>query len=244
MSEEIKQQSAESMEDFAQELEASYKEFAERQKQVYVEDENPDAEKWQEIKQMEVDKVSIKVKIKEIVRGGAIAYVDEIKGFIPASQLSASYVEDLDEWVGKHLEVRVITADPAAKKLVLSAREILREKEAEERAEKLAACKVGSVLEGTVDSIKPYGAFITLSNGLSGLVHISQISRNRIKHPGVVLEEGQNVTVKVIGIQDGKISLSMKELEEQEPAETEVFDYDEKGQATTGLGDLLKGFKF
>lgn len=248
MSEETKQQLTESvnetMEDFAQELEVSYKEYEERRSQIYVEDENPDAPKWQEIKQMELDKTTVKVKVKEIVKGGAIAYIDEIRGFIPASQLSLGYVEDLDEWVGKYLEVRVITADPSAKKLVLSAKEILKEREVLQRAEKLQNCQVGAIVEGTVDSIKPYGAFITMADGLSGLLHISQISNTRIKHPGVVLKEGQQVTAKIIGITDGKISLSMKVLEDQEPEVTEVFDYKESGKATTGLGDLLKGFKF
>lgn len=98
-------------------------------------------------------------------------------------------------------------------------------------------------MEGTVDTLKDYGAFVTLENGLSGLVHISRISSQRIKHPGVVLKEGQTVKVKIIGIKDGKISLSMKDAEPEE-TEEEVFDYHENGQATTGLGALLKGLKF
>ena len=96
-------------------------------------------------------------------------------------------------------------------------------------------------MEGTVDTLKDYGAFVTLENGLSGLVHISRISSQRIKHPGVVLKEGQTVKVKIIGIKDGKISLSMKDAEPEETEE--VFDYHENGQATTGLGALLKGLK-
>ena len=244
MSEDIKKEVNESMDDYMQELEASYKEFDERRSQVYVEDENPDAEKWQEIKQMEVDKTVAKVKIKEIVKGGAIAYLEEIRGFIPASQLSMNYVENLEEWVGKYLEVRVITADPQAKRLVLSAKEILKEQAMEEKNKKLSECKVGAVVEGTVDSLKPYGAFVLLESGLSGLLHISQISSQRIKHPGVVLQEGQKVTAKIIGITDGKISLSMRELEEQEPVVQDNFTYKEETEVSTGLGDLLKGFKF
>ena len=100
-------------------------------------------------------------------------------------------------------------------------------------------------MNGTVDSLKDYGAFINLENGLSGLLHVSQISSQRIKHPGVVLKEGQNVTVKVTGVKDGKISLSMKALtadgEPEEPVEK--FDYKETGEATTGLGALLQGLK-
>lgn len=101
-------------------------------------------------------------------------------------------------------------------------------------------------MNGTVDSLKDYGAFVNLENGLSGLLHVSQISNQRIKHPGVVLKEGQNVTVKITGVKDGKISLSMKALtadgEPEKPVEK--FDYKETGEATTGLGALLKGLKF
>ena len=79
---------------------------------------------------------------------------------------------------------------------------------------------------------------------MSGLLHVSQISTQRIKHPGVVLKEGQKVTVKIIGIKDGKISLSMKALAQEEPVEKEeTFNYKETGAATTGLGALLKGLK-
>ena len=97
-------------------------------------------------------------------------------------------------------------------------------------------------MNGTVDSLKDYGAFVNLENGLSGLLHVSQISNQRIKHPGVVLKEGQNVTVKITGVKDGKISLSMKALtadgEPEKPVEK--FDYKETGEATTGTGSTVK----
>ena len=84
-----------------------------------------------------------------------------------------------------------------------------------------------------------------LAEGVDGLVHISQISTQRIKHPGAVLKEGQTVKVKILSIADGKISLSMKVLAEQETVreEHETFNYKETASATTGLGDLLKGLK-
>ena len=231
----------ETMEDFASELEASYKEYDARRSNAYQDQEGPDAEKWAELAQQMQDKTVLKVKVKEAVKGGLVAFVDDIQGFIPASQAADHYVEKLEDLVGQHLEVVPITVDMEKKRLVLSARAVLEEKKAAERAEKLAAVEVGSVVNGTVDSLKDYGAFINLENGLSGLLHVSQISSQRIKHPGVVLKEGQNVTVK-----DGKISLSMKALtadgEPEEPVEK--FDYKETGEATTGLGALLQGLKF
>lgn len=232
----------ETMADFENELEASLKEYQER-RSTYQEQEGPDAEKWAELVTMMQEKTVTKVKIKEAVKSGLVANIDEIRGFIPASQISTEYVEKLEDYVGKYLEVVPITVDPEAKRLVLSARVLLKEKQEAEKAEKLAQCKVGDIVEGKVDSLKDYGAFINLEAGLSGLLHISQISRQRIKHPSVVLKEGQMVKVQIIGIKEGKISLSMRSLEEGVPEEIETFDYQEKGSAFTGLGDLLKGLK-
>ena len=189
---------AETMADFANELEASYKEFAQRRND-YQEQEGPDAQKWANLLEMMQNKTVAKVKVKEVVKSGVVAYIDEIQGFIPASHISTRYVEKLEDYVGKYLEVVQITVEPERKKLVLSARVVMKEKEAAEKAEKMSAVKVGAVLEGTVDSIKDYGAFVDLETGVTGLLHVSQISTQRIKNPGVVLKEGQKVKVKEIG---------------------------------------------
>lgn len=240
----VQEQAQETMADFASELEASYKEFDER-RNVYQEQEGPNAEAWAELVQMMQDKTVTKVKIKEAVKAGVVTYIGDIQGFIPASQISTEYVEKLEDWVGQYLEVVPITVDPEHKKLVLSGRVVMKERQAAEKAAKMAAVQVGAVVEGTVDTLKDYGAFVNLDGGLSGLIHVSQISNQRIKHPGVVLKEGQKVTVKIIALKDGKISLSMKALESDDSAREEVFDYDykETAAATTGLGDLLKGIK-
>ena len=113
--------------------------------------------------------------------------VEGIRGFIPASRLSLSYIEDLESYLLKDIEVQVIDVDQANNRLVLSARELLKEKEKKEREEKIANIKVGSVLTGTVESLQNYGAFVRLEDGLSGLVHVSQISQKRIKFPKDVL---------------------------------------------------------
>ena len=201
---------------------------------------------WDKLKQMMEDRTMVKVKIQEVVNAGAIAYLEGIRGFIPASRLSDEYVEELAEWNGKTIEATVITADEENRRLVLSGREAAREKKQAETNKKIAKCEVGAVMNGTVETLKDYGAFVALENGLTGLLHISQISTQRIKHPGAVLKEGQEVTVKIISTANNKISLSMKELiEEQAEAEShETYDYKEEGQASTGLGALLKGLKF
>lgn len=236
-------QPSETMEDYAKELEASYKEYDERRNQTYVEEESPDAEKWQELKQMQADRTVVKVKIKEIVKGGAIAFVDEIRAFIPASQLSLEYVEKLEDWTGKYIEAYIITAEPENKRLVLSAKELLKERRDAERKEKMASFKAGDIVEGTVESLKNYGAFVALADGVTGLLHISQISSQRIKHPGVVLKEGQKVKVKILSVEENKLSLSMKALEPEEKEEKVDFEYKNTDKVYTGLGDLLKNIK-
>ena len=141
--------------------------------------------------------------------------------------------------------VGVITDDPEEKRLVLSAKDILREKEEEERKTRISNIEVGLVTEGKVESLMPYGAFVDLGNGLSGLVHVSQISQQRIKHPGAVLKEGQTVKVKITAVKDGKISLSMKALEDVAATEIEeeVFEMPETEEATTTLASLFKNIR-
>ncbi len=200
---------------------------------------------WDKLKKMMEERTVVKVKISEVVNAGAVAYLEGIRGFIPASRLSDEYVEDLKEWDGKTIEVTVITADEEERRLVLSGREPAREKKQAETNRKIEKCEVGAVMNGTVETIKPYGAFVALENGLTGLLHISQISTQRIKHPGAVLKEGQEVRVKILSTADNKISLSMKVLAE-EAAEAEshsTYDYKEEGQASKGLAALLKNIK-
>lgn len=202
---------------------------------------------WEKLQQMMEDETVVKVKIKESVPSGVIAFLEGIRGFIPASQLTLNYVENTDEWIGKEIDARVITVDASRKKLVLSGKSVAREAAAEERNHRISMIVPGTVLEGTVETLMPYGAFINLGDGLSGLVHISQICTRRIGKPSEVLKTGQKVKAKVLNTNDNKISLSLKALEE-EMADTEgaanLADYT-NGEATgTSLGDLLKGFQF
>ncbi len=200
---------------------------------------------WDKLKALYESQENIHVKVSGVVNAGVVTYVEGIRGFIPASKLSLNYVEDLNEYLGKELDVRVITVDEEAKKLVLSAKEILREKAAEEYKQKVSNVEIGLVTEGTVETLQPYGAFVNLGNGMSGLVHISQISTKRIKHPSAVLKEGQTVKVKIIGVKDGKISLSMKALEDvaAEEITEEAIEIPETESLTTSLGSLFKNIK-
>lgn len=199
---------------------------------------------WDVLEQYLKEKKSITVKVSEIVNAGAVAYVEGIRGFIPASQLDIAYVEDLQPYLGRKLTVRVITVNREKEKLVLSAKEILKEQAKEEHDHKVAMIVPGTVLEGTVESLQTYGAFVDLKDGLSGLVHISQICQKRIKKPSEVLKVGDKVKVKVLNTNDGKISLSIKAVaEEQEAEEVEAFDtkqFSSDENVGTSLGDLFK----
>ena len=202
---------------------------------------------WDVLEQMKEEKTDVTVKVSEAVNGGAVAYVEGIRGFIPASQLDLNYVEDPSAYIGKTLKVRVITVDQEKEKLVLSAKEILKEQQKEEHDHKVAMIVPGTILEGTVESLQTYGAFIDLKDGLSGLVHISQICQKRIKKPSEVLKAGDKVKVKVLNTNDGKISLSIKAVaEEQEASEVEDFDtasFSSNENVGTSLRDLFAKLK-
>ena len=232
MSEETKK--PETMEDCMNEINASFSNF--RDDDMLV---------WDKLDQMKEDKESFEVTVEGIVKGGVIAYVEGIRAFIPVSQLDLHYVENPEDYLKKTLTVRVLELDEQENRLVLSAKEVLKDKAQAEKMEKIQNIKVGSIVEGTVESLQTYGAFIDLGDHISGLVHISQISEKRIKSPKAVLSVGDSVKAKVIKNEDGKISLSMKALAEpqEEKSEEPDFELPKSEDISTSLGSLLKNLK-
>lgn len=203
-----------------------------------------DANPWNRVYNYLENKTVLHVKVEGIVNGGVIVMIEGLRGFVPASRLSLSYIEDLETFLLKDIDVQVIDVDQANNRLVLSARELLKAKEKEEREAQLASVQIGSVMKGVVETLQSYGAFVKLENGLSGLVHFSQISQKRIKQPSDVLSIGDEIEVKVIGIKDGKISLSKKALEEIEEEEVEEnVEIPEAEEIGTSLGDLFKNIQ-
>src|SRR5699024_6234437 len=180
-----------------------------------------------------------------IVNKGVIMYVEGIRGFIPSSKLELTYVEDTTPYLNKEIDAVIITVDKEQKRLVLSVKDVLIQKAIEEKNKKIEKIVVGTVVEGTVEQLMDYGAFVDIGDGISGLVHISQIADRRLTHPKQVLKVGDKVKVKITKIKDNKISLSIKEANEiiNKEVEEDRFDYQEKGKAITGLGDLLKGIQ-
>ena len=175
---------------------------------------------WDGLKEMMDNGTVLTQKVGGVVKGGVVTYVGGVRGFIPASQLSLGYVEDLNTYLNQTVEAKIITVDPNKKRLVLSVKEVEKEKARQEHEELMARIQVGDVMDGKVETITGYGAFVDLGNGISGLVHISQISPKRIQSVHEVLKEGDPVKVKVIAIKDGKLSLSMKALQDNAPLRT------------------------
>ncbi len=207
-----------------------------------------DAPSWDKCKEYMENKDIVTVTVDGVpAKGGVVATLEGLRGFIPASHLSLKHIDDLNEYLGKELEVRVIEADESNNRLILSARSVLKEKADGEKAAKLAALTAGTIVEGTVETIKPYGAFIKIDDDITGLVHVSQISHKRISSPAAVLKEGQSVKAKVLNTNDGKLSLSIKALDEDREKKHEEEIRNVKIPAsealTQNLGDLLKNIK-
>ncbi len=208
-------------------------------------------ESWESLTAALADRRVYEVRVKQVVPSGVVAYVEGIRGFIPASQLALSYVEEdeLERYVGKMLKVRVITADEEANKLVLSAKEVAKEEVAKAHEAKLDALQKGYITEGTITRIESYGCFVEFGDELTGLVHISQICNKFLKSPKEVVSLGMKVKVKVLSVEDGKIRLSMKEAEDIAPEVEEAVKEEETSmeytdeEATTSLAGLLKGIQ-
>ncbi len=198
---------------------------------------------WDKLKTAMEQETVLTVRVKEAVNAGVIAYAEGLRAFIPASQLSLDYVEDPSVYVGKDLDVNVIRVDREKEKLVLSAKSVLKEREEEARRHRISMLVPGTVVEGTVESLTNYGAFVNIGNGLTGLVHISQICGRRIRKPSEVLKTGQPVRAKILNTNDNRISLSIRALEEiaEEDADTSVQaeEYSSHESASTSLGDLI-----
>lgn len=202
---------------------------------------------WDKLKEYLENRTPLSVKIQQTVNGGVITYVNDIRAFIPASQLALSYVEDLESFVGKTVDAIVITVEKEKKKLVLSVKEIEKEHAQKEHQDKINNLQLGLVTTGVIEKVVPYGVFVNIGDGLSGLVHISQICGRHIKSPNEVVKLNDSVTVKIIDVKDGKISLSMKAVQEQEEVVDDVskapIEYTSGESASTALGSLLANIK-
>lgn len=155
----------------------------------------------------------VRGKVTEQVKGGLIAIVNGARVFVPSSQISNRYVEDLSSFIGKEFDFEVLEFDKSKRRIVVG-RKTLAQKEIDaKRAEVFSAIKVGDKINGKVSRIVEFGAFVDLG-GVDGLIHISEMSWGRVKKVTDVLSVGDDVTVTVLDVnpEKGKISLSLKDL--------------------------------
>ena len=158
----------------------------------------------------------VEARVTAANKGGLECDVAGLRGFMPASLVSTWRVENLEEMVGQTLESLVTDIVPAARRLVLSRRAVIEKQAAEAKTKLLETLEVGTTLDGTVRSVRDFGAFVDIGEGVEGLVHVSQLSWDRVANPADVLQPGQRVrvVVKKIDRETGKIGLSARDLVE------------------------------
>jgi small subunit ribosomal protein S1 len=158
----------------------------------------------------------VAAKVTAANKGGLECEVAGLRGFMPASLVSVWRVENLEEMVGQTLDSLVTEIVPAARRLVLSRRAVIEKQAAEAKVKLLETLEPGTELDGTVRSVRDFGAFVDIGSGVEGLVHVSELSWDRVANPADVLQPGQKVRVivKKIDRQTGKIGLSARDLVE------------------------------
>ncbi len=180
---------------------------------------------WTELDEMKEAKTPLTVKVVSAVKGGLRVRYQGIQGFIPASQVDTKYTEDLNQFAGQELEVLLLEVNHERHEFTATRRELLRKQRTEAREQVLSTVKVGDRLEGKVVRIENYGAFVEIAPNVSGLLHVSDMSWSRIKHPGNVVKVGDYVTVAVnaVDTEKGRIGLSLKDTVEN-PWENMPFE--------------------
>lgn len=153
---------------------------------------------------------TIKAPVTQVVKGGLVVDAG-VRGFIPASMIDDHYVEDLNAYKGQELELKIIEIEPSENRLILSHRAVVEKQREAQREEALKTLQAGDVVEGKVARLTNFGAFVDLG-GIDGLVHVSEISYDRVEKPADVLKVGQEVTVKILSVDADRerVSLSIK----------------------------------
>lgn len=169
---------------------------------------------WDELDTIAKEEKVLDLTVKEAVKGGVIAFYKGVRGFIPASQLSVNYVEDLGQYVGSPIKVRLIEFNKEDKKVIFSHKVIEQEERAKKKEALLNQLQKGQEFTGTVKRLAKFGAFVDIG-GVDGLIRIGDLSWKRIKHPSEVLKEGEKVDVYIIDFnkEEGKIGLGLRNVE-------------------------------
>lgn len=188
---------------------------------------------WKDIEAIKEEGKTVEAKITQVVKGGLVASVNGLRGFIPASQMELHFVKDLSVYIDQTFEVVPIEIDKHKQRLVLSRRQILEKEREDKQQEIFSTLEPGQVIKGTVKRLVDYGAFIDIG-GVDGLAHISDLSWERVTHPSDVLQVGDEIDVYVKNVdpETKRISLSVKNTR-RDPWLDKAENYVE--------GDLLEG---
>ncbi|MEZ2718142.1 30S ribosomal protein S1 [Niallia circulans] len=173
-----------------------------------------DAEKaWDQLEEKFDSGEVFEAEVKDVVKGGLVVDLG-VRGFVPASLVEAHYVEDFSDYKGKIISFKIVELEKDKSRLILSHRAVVEEEKNKQKQNLLDSIEVGETLTGTVQRITDFGAFVDLG-GIDGLVHISQLSHDHISSPTDVVQEGQEVKVKVLSVDrnNDRISLSIKETQ-------------------------------
>ncbi|MEH7377934.1 MULTISPECIES: 30S ribosomal protein S1 [Bacillaceae] len=171
-----------------------------------------DAEKaWESLEKQFQSGEVFEAEVKDVVKGGLVVDLG-VRGFVPASLVEAHFVEDFSDYKGRILTFKIVELDKEKNRLILSHRAVVEQEKGKQKQNRLTAVQVGQIIDGTVQRITDFGAFVDIG-GIDGLVHISQLSYEHIDKPSDVVHEGQQVQVKVLSVDrdNERISLSIKE---------------------------------
>lgn len=169
---------------------------------------------WEELEKAQEKGLSIWVSVKAASTKGLNVEVDGNPAFIPLTQIGKKTYANLDDLVGKRIKVKVLESDKQKRRIVLSERAISEEKEIEEMNEALKLVEEGKIYTGKVRELTSFGAFVEIpvnDTSVEGLVHVTELAWQKVKESSDVVSVGQEVAVKVIGLRDGKLALSMKQ---------------------------------
>ncbi len=202
---------------------------------------------WDEIEKKFEAGETLTVPVTQIVKGGLVVHAG-VRGFVPASMVSDHFVEDFNQYKGQELELKIVEIEPSENRLILSHKEIVQQEREAKKQEVMSQLAAGDVLDGKVARLTNFGAFIDLG-GVDGLVHVSEISYERVGKPSDVLKVGEDVKVKVLAVDPEKdrISLSIKQTLpqpwdniEEKVAEGDVLDG--KVKRLTSFGAFVEVF--
>lgn len=202
---------------------------------------------WDEIEKKFEAGETLTVPVTQIVKGGLVVDAG-VRGFVPASMVSDHFVEDFNQYKGQELELKIVEIEPSENRLILSHKEIVQQEREAKKQEVMSQLAAGDVLDGKVARLTNFGAFIDLG-GVDGLVHVSEISYERVGKPSDVLKVGEDVKVKVLAVypEKDRISLSIKQTLpqpwddiEEKVAEGDVLDG--KVKRLTSFGAFVEVF--